>query len=73
VPDVLIRDLAEDVISGIDARARHAGLSRTEYLRRMLTREASIGNGVVTVDDLSRFAETCADLADPVVMEQAWQ
>jgi hypothetical protein len=73
VPDVLIRDLTEDVIRGLDVRASHAGLSRTEYLRRMLTREASIGNGVVTVDDLSRFAESCADLADPEVMKQAWQ
>jgi hypothetical protein len=54
-------------------RRRQAGLARTEYLRRMLTREASRDDSAVTVDDLSAFADTFADLQDPSVMEHAWR
>jgi hypothetical protein len=73
MPDVLIRDLPEDVLAGLDDRARQAGLSRTEYLRRMLTREASRDDSAVTVADLSAFADTFADLEDASVMERAWR
>jgi plasmid stability protein len=37
--DILIRDIPEEVIAAIDARAKRVGLSRTEYLRRALERE----------------------------------
>jgi hypothetical protein len=73
MPDVLIRDLPEEVLAGLDERARHLGLSRTEYLRRMLTREANRAPSAVTVGDLAAFAETFADLADASVMERAWR
>lgn len=71
--DVLIRDVPDDVVTAIDADASRLGLSRSEYLRRMLTRDASTSGEPVTVEDLSRFADIFADLADPEVMSQAWR
>lgn len=41
MPDILIRGVPEDVVHAIDAKAHRAGLSRTEYLRRTLTRNAA--------------------------------
>lgn len=71
--DLLIREVPDDVVRVIDADARQQGLSRNEYLRRVLAREATGHGHPVTVEDLSRFAETFADLADPEVMRQAWR
>ena len=71
--DILIRDVPDDVVAAIDAKAQRVGLSRTEYLRRALARERSSGAGEVTVDDLSQFARTFADLGDPDVMGGAWR
>jgi hypothetical protein len=73
VADVLIRDLPDAIVAGLDEQARQAGLSRTEYLRRMLTREAGRGTAAVRVEDLARFAETFADLGDDTVMDDAWR
>jgi hypothetical protein len=73
VSDLLIRDVPDDVLASIDARAIRLGLSRTEYLRRRLTQDAAIFEGTVEIDDLARFAQTFADLADPEVMSQAWR
>ncbi|WP_306371151.1 CopG family transcriptional regulator [Nocardiopsis sp. CC223A] len=71
--DVLIRNVPDEVLALLDVEAKRQGLSRSEYLRRSLERAAH-GSGVsVTVDDLSRFAEDFADLADPEIMEQAWE
>jgi hypothetical protein len=70
--DILIRDVPEDVIAAVDARAAAVGLSRNEYLRRRLAQESRIGARPVTRQDLRAFAERCADLADPEVMRQAW-
>lgn len=71
--DLLIRDVPDDVVAAIEANARRLGLSRTEYLRRTLARERSAAGGEVTVDDLVRFADTFADLADPEVVRRAWE
>jgi plasmid stability protein len=71
MPDVLIRDLPDDVLAAIDAKARRAGLSRTEYIRRALSRERG-GAEDVSVEDLVAFADTFTDLADSDVMRQAW-
>jgi hypothetical protein len=71
--DVLIRDVPDDVLAGVDARARHLGLSRSEYLRRQLTQVAHTGDQDVTVHDLRQFTETFADLGDPDVMRRAWE
>ena len=71
--DILIRDVPEDVIAAIDMKAQRLGLSRTEYLRRTLTRERDVAPAEVSVADLSAFADTFADLADPEVMTRAWR
>lgn len=71
--DLLIRDVPEEILVAIDAKAQRLGLSRSEYLRRALARERATTDVGVTVDDLSRFAETFADLADAEVMRQAWE
>ncbi|MFD6948758.1 antitoxin [Nocardiopsis sp. TSRI0078] len=71
--DVLVRHVPDGVVAAIDADARRQGLSRSEYLRRVLERTARFRGGSVTVEDLSRFAGTFADLADPCAMEEAWE
>ena len=70
--DILIRDVPDDVLAAIDARARRVGLSRTEYIRRALARERDDGAPDVGVEDLVAFADVFADLAEPEVMRQAW-
>jgi hypothetical protein len=72
VADILIRDLPDEVLAAIDANARRAGLSRTEYIRRALSREGIAGDPAVRVEDLRDFARTYADLGDPDVMRTAW-
>ena len=71
--DMLIRDVPDDVIAGLEAHARRLGLSRTEYVRRRLAQDAAVSGSPVSTGDLTRFAETFSDLADPDVMSQAWQ
>jgi hypothetical protein len=73
VPDVLIRDVPEDVLAVIDEHAARLGLSRSAYLRRTLAREASASIGNVTAQDLRRFAERFPGLADPDAMRGAWE
>jgi hypothetical protein len=71
--DMLIRDIPEDVLTAIDANAARLGLSRSEYVRRELTRVAQRSASSVTTDDLQRFASTFSDLANGDVMNQAWK
>ncbi|HEY9349683.1 MAG TPA: antitoxin [Acidothermales bacterium] len=71
--DVLIRDVPEDVIAAIDARAAGLGLSRNEYLRRRLQQESRHGGqAATTIEDLRRLRTLFADLEDPEVMAGAW-
>jgi Ribbon-helix-helix protein, copG family len=70
--DLLIRDVPDDVLAAIDAKAQRLGVSRSEYLRRALARERAVTDVDVTVDDLERFGDVFADLADEDVMRQAW-
>ena len=70
--DLLIRDVPDDVLAAIDAKAQRLGVSRSEYLRRALARERAVTDVDVTVHDLERFGDTFADLADEDVMRQAW-
>jgi hypothetical protein len=70
--DVLIRDVPDEVLAGLDANAARLGLSRVEYIRRRLAQDAS-GIGVrVSVADLRGFAAGFADLSDPSIMGGAW-
>jgi len=71
--DILIRDVPDDVLAAIDAKAHSAGLSRTEYLRRTLARERAEALLEVTPDDLASFAATFSDLGDDSVMDAAWR
>lgn len=71
--DVLIRDVPDDVLAAIDARASRLGLSRTQYLRRKLAQDAAGSAAPVTGNDLRAFAASFADLADPDVMSAAWR
>jgi plasmid stability protein len=70
--DILIRNVPEEVVAAIDAKAKRVGLSRTEYLRRALERERVQSTGPVTVDQLARVASLAHDLDDPDVMSDAW-
>lgn len=71
--DVLVRDVPDNVIAALDARASRLGLSRSEFLRRRLAQEASSGPQPVTVGDLAAFAQSFPDLADAEVMKGAWE
>jgi plasmid stability protein len=71
--DILIREVPEEVLSAIDARAAKLGISRSEYVRRRLAQDAVTGGARVTVADLRTFAETFADLADDTVVTRAWE
>lgn len=73
MPDILIRDVPEDVLAAVDARAERMGLSRSEYLRRRLAQDAGWTVRSVTVEDLRRSAEAFQDLDDPTVMRGAWE
>ena len=71
--DMLIRDVPDDVIAAVDAHAGRLGLSRSEYVRRRLSQDSALPGRPVTVQDLARFANEFADLADPDVMSSAWR
>ena len=71
--DVLVRDVPEEVLAGVDAHAARLGLSRVEYIRRRLAADAATSGEAVTAADLRSFAETAGDLAAPQVMAAAWQ
>lgn len=71
--DLLIRDMPDDVVAAIDARASRLGLSRSEYVRRRLAQDAASAGAAVSTEDLDRFSEVFGDLTDPDVMSQAWR
>lgn len=72
--NVLIRGLSDTAVERIDAEAAALGLSRNEFLRRRLEREASAPvAATITADDWSRSAGVFGDLADPDVMDAAWR
>lgn len=72
VGDLLIRDVPEDVLAGLAARAAALGLSRAEYVRRRLTQDGRTADVAVAAADLRRLSEACAGLADPDLMRRAW-
>lgn len=71
--DILIRDVPDEVIAGIDRKAERVGLSRSEYLRRALTREGSAISAKVSVEDLRVLSDLSADLGDAEIMGDAWR
>jgi len=71
--DVLVRDVPDDVVVALEARAARVGLSRSEFLRRRLAQEAHGATTQVTTADLAALPETFSDLMNPQVMRGAWQ
>lgn len=72
MPDILIRNFPADDLALIDEQARRLGLSRTEFLRRQLHREARRTGTSVTPADLTNLAQLLPDLTDPEIMRDAW-
>ncbi|WP_426593362.1 antitoxin [Cellulomonas sp. McL0617] len=72
MPDVLIRNFSAEDLTLLDEQAARLGISRSEYLRRHLHREARRTVGPVTVTDLRALGDLVADLADETVMGNAW-
>lgn len=72
MPDLLIRNVDDEIVRRIDADADRQGLSRNEYLRREIGRLSHRGPRPATLADLARSADALADLADDDVMRQAW-
>ncbi len=72
MPDVVIRNVSAEDLNLLDEQAARLGISRSEYLRRHLHREARRTVGPVTVADLRALGDLVADLADDAVMSDAW-
>jgi hypothetical protein len=73
VTDLPIRGTPDDAVAALEARARRLGLSRSEYVRRGLAREAAVSHSPVGAGNVAWFAATFGDLDDPDVMSRAWQ
>lgn len=72
MPDILIRNFPAEDLELLDERARRMGLSRSEFLRRQLRREARRTGLTVTAADLAQLAGLVPDLEDPEVLGDAW-
>lgn len=73
MPDVLIRDVPDAVLAGVDAHAARLGISRVEYIRRRLAADAATANAPVSLEHLRSFAARFADLTDDQAMDDAWR
>lgn len=70
--DILIRGMAPEDVDAVDAKASRLGLSRNQYVTRLLHADARAAAPPVTVADLESLAQTYADLGDDDVMRAAW-
>ena len=70
--DILIPDVPDKVLATIDNNAKRLGISRVEYVHRLLAQERPIDAEPVTLEHLKNFAQLTADLNDPEVMSGAW-
>lgn len=71
--DLLIRDLAPELVIALDAKAKTLGISRVELVRRTITREIAISSESVTEQHLEALINLLPDLGDPEVMRGAWE
>jgi plasmid stability protein len=71
--DMLIRDVPDEVLRALDARAGRLGISRNEYVRRRLAQDAVAAARSVGVVDLQKLSDLLADLSDEHVMDAAWR
>jgi len=60
------------VLANLEERARQLGLSRVEFLRRLLIRESSVQVTQSAINDWHHFAKRHEDLNDPDIMRAAW-
>lgn len=72
MPDLLIRNVAQSDVERLDSLAGRLGLSRSQYLNRLLHQDAGRADVAVEESDLGWFAATFSDLSDSEVMGQAW-
>jgi hypothetical protein len=70
--NLLIRDVPEPDVQAIDRHADRLGLSRAEYLRRLIRQDSQRSAAPVTRQDLLRFSDQFSDLADADVLRDAW-
>jgi len=71
--DVLIRNVPEEDLRRIDAKAARLGLSRSEYLKRQIAQDAAgEARKPLTIDALKRFSELAADMFDEDFERRAW-
>ena len=63
--DVLIRNVPPDDLRRLDEQARRLGLSRADFLRRQLHKQAATTVLRVSLEDLQEVADTLSDLSDP--------
>jgi len=70
--DLLIRDLAPELVIALDAKAKTLGISRVELVRRTITRDIAISAESVTEQHLAALTELLPDLGDAEIMRGAW-
>lgn len=71
--DLLIRDLSPQLLAALDEKAASLGLSRSEFLRRTLNREAFLITESVTEAHIIKLLDLLPDLASQKVMKGAWE
>lgn len=71
--DIVIRDLPDDVIVGLDRKAKERGVSLEEFIRLRLVESVSRSSEWVTVESLRYMSERLAELADSEVTAEAWR
>lgn len=70
--DLLIRDLAPEVIHALDVKAKTLGISRVELVRRTISREVTATPGSLTEEHLLEMVKRLPDLGNPEIMRGAW-
>jgi hypothetical protein len=71
--DLLIRNVAPEILAVIDLKAQAMGISRAEYVKRTLEQELVHGRPSVTEAHLKDLLELLPDLANEEIMSKAWQ
>ena len=69
--DILIRGLSDDDVRNLDACAKRLGLSRNQYLQRVI-KQVVEPRPPVTVVDLQWFCDAIADLSTEDFESRAW-
>lgn len=71
--DLLIRNLSLDVLNDLDKNAAALGISRVEYVRRMLIQISVSSNESVTEQHLKNLITLLPDLTSDEIMDGAWR